>query len=466
MSPVATDHVVVEMVTSEIGEPNPSATQGWLSWLIAPWKLTLTWVIVRLSMFTTIFSRSKSPAPDPESGLVCEDPQRGNSEANVVVIFPPPLSIAYSGAPRPSRFVEHLAEHPCFAPTPPMCDSTAPTGHGGSNLLAPKQGQGQGEHDVISETPVLEPQAEHPGLAEIPSAVGPIEVVLASSERSSVGTDLLEVAAPSAPRPSRFIEHLDEHPRFKEASRSIEGVITAASYESSGSLVLDQVAEIEHGVTSRPETKPCKLGKACAHSGAPHQHVLPAGPVPVPQAAGAVVLVVPKEPRYSTNPDYPTDVSSHPLSGERARVRMHDQAASQIRMPTLRSFRSRSSIDITGAMFRNICATDCQAGPSNSSVRFSYTHPKRSSAHYESYKLGVAPGMKEWMEQVGNGAAIDSLVLLQPPSPESPGPLTPTSELTGVIGVEEDERLKDEFAEAVLGYGLQSKTGGDGAAAL
>ncbi|KAG8687322.1 hypothetical protein FRC09_013568 [Ceratobasidium sp. 395] len=331
---------------------------------------------------------------------------------------------------------------------------------------APKQGQGQGEHDAISETLALESQAEHPGLAEIPSAVGPAEVVLASSERSSVGTNLLEVAAPSAPRPSRFIEHLNEHPRFKEASRSIEGAIAAAGYESSASLVLDQVAEIEQGVTSRSETKPCKLGKACAHSGTPHQHMLPAGPAPVPQATGAVVLIVPKEPRYSTNPDYPTDVSSHPLSGEQARVRMHDQAASQIRMPTLRSFRSRSSIDITAAMSRNICATDLQAGPSNSSVGFSYTHPKRSSVHYESYKLGVAPGMKEWMEQVGNGAAMDSLVHLRPPSPESPGPLTPTSELAGVIGVEEDERLEDEFAETVLGYGLQSKTGDDGAAAL
>ncbi|KAG8696446.1 hypothetical protein FRC09_008511 [Ceratobasidium sp. 395] len=348
-----------------------------------------------------------------------------------------------------------------------VCDSTAPTGHGGSNPLAPKQEQGQGEHDATSETPVLESQAKHLGLVEIPSAVGPIEAVLASSERSSVGTDLLEVAAPSAPRPSRFIEHLDEHPRFKEVSRSIEGTIAAVGYESSASLVLDQVAEVEQGVTSRPETKSCKLGKACAHSGIPHKHTLLAGPAPVPQATGAVVPVASKESHYSTNPDDSTDVSSHLLSsGEQARVSMHDRAASQIRMPTLRSFRARSSIDITGAMSQSICAADRQAGPSNSSVRFSYTHPKRSSAHYESYKLGVAPGMKEWMEQVGGGAAIGSLMLLQPPSPESPGPLTPTSELAGVIGVEEDERLEDEFAETVLGYGLQSKTGGDGVAAL
>ncbi|KAG8738624.1 hypothetical protein FRC10_006656, partial [Ceratobasidium sp. 414] len=215
-----------------------------------------------------------------------------------------------------------------------------------------------------------------------------VPVVLAPS---TAGVSDVTLAAPSislnSARPSRFIEHLPDHPLFADAPVSV-----------------------------------------------------------------APTTAAPTQPPATDN-DL-SDRELFPPLGEQDRLRMHEEVAARIQMPALRPFLARSTVSVT-VVAPNPRFEPQQAilvNPSNNSA--ACTRPKRSSRCYGSYKPGMGPGLKEWVEGVRSGRneltamdpsalggrRLEVMIPLSPPSsPESSGPVTPTSEFMGTPRMLADE---------------------------
>ncbi|KAG9126027.1 hypothetical protein FRC07_005176 [Ceratobasidium sp. 392] len=423
-----TNHMAITIATLESDQPSSPPTQGWLSWLMSSWRLGAIWIAAHFSIHLRLFSRSEPPISDLESGLSYVVHQQDNSE--VTVAAPSTLSspIAIPSAPRPSRFIENLAEHPHFAST-------------------------------ASVKPVRESAPAKP---------------------------------PGAPFSSRFVEHLPEHPRYDKISpiRSTHKSTVATDSEGHELLVLQEGEDkplTRPGASAlrSPAGNDCRFGKACAHSGVPHQHLPSNKPPPVAQDTSTTASdpsITNVEASRSPSPSVDSHaVCSRLPSGEQARLRMHEQAAARIKKPALRSFQTRSSG--TARIVPSHSSSSFNSHRTNSgenSSTESYMRPKRSSAHYENFKQGGA-GLKEWMERFGSkyGQAkmSDSVTLnmcrsdkdlSRSPSstPESSGPTTPTAEFMGATGTSEDEGQKCNPGDTCSMYDGQYVVGGNDAVAL
>ncbi|KAG8739768.1 hypothetical protein FRC10_005193 [Ceratobasidium sp. 414] len=170
-----------------------------------------------------------------------------------------------------------------------------------------------------------------------------------------------------------------------------------------------------------------------------------------------------------------------PPLGEQDRLRMHEEVAARIQMPALRPFLARSTVSVT-VVAPNPRFEPQQAifvNPANNSGPC--IRPKRSSIYYESYRPGTGPGLKEWVEGVRSGRneltamdpsvfggrRLEVMIPLSPPSsPESSGPVTPTSEFMGTPRMLADEGKGGNLDNLARVCRDRYKAGGDGAAAL
>ncbi|KAG8717016.1 hypothetical protein FRC08_008334 [Ceratobasidium sp. 394] len=393
-------HIAISILEPESSEPCPPPTQGWLSRLVSLWKSGFTRLTSRLSSLVWSSLKPKTPVLDLESGLSNEARDMGNDKSTATIPC----------APLPSQPAGDLPED--------------------ANLTNAPNGQ-------VSVQAVCAPHVSSPQIDTLPA------------------TALTPPPALSAFRPSRFVEHLPEHPHF-------DRVFVQSIHESSpGSSTRGTAPRVEKPTAKSPASR-CQLGKACAHSGHPHTHSQPVG--------------------LTAKYDFGSIVSD--FLNERARIRMHQQAADRIKMPALRPLSARSSMPVVavpldfspGTRHRRAHTIDIP------NSKGAYTLPRRFSGHYGRYESGADPGFKEWVERARSGRskiapAGPSLALpglwsgkvpwSPPSSPESPGPVTPISEFVGAIGTSGNKKSEDEPGSAALAYGNRCEVGGgDGGAAL
>ncbi|KAG8707038.1 hypothetical protein FRC08_000733 [Ceratobasidium sp. 394] len=408
-------HIAISILEPESSEPCSLPTQDWFSRLASLCKSSFTRIAAGLGSLFWPFLKPKTPVLDLESGSTNESQDMDNDKQTAAVPC----------APRPSRPADDLS--------------------GDVGLANAPNGQ-------VSVQAVCAPHVPSPKIDSPPA------------------TALMPLPGFSAPRPSRFVEHLPEHPHFDRVLvQSIHDSPVGSGSDDLGSSTRgteqDKIGatHVEKPTTRPPAGQGCQFGKACAHSGHPHIHSQPGG----------------STAKY----DFGSIVSD--FLNERARIRMHQQATGRIKMPALRPLSARSSMPVTavpldfslGTRHRRAYTIDI------ANSKDAYTRlPRRFSAHYGRYESGMDPGFKEWVERArsrrskvaptGPSLALPALwsgrVPWSPPSsPESSGPVTPMSEFVGATGASGNKEPEVEPGNTALAYGSRCEVGGgDGGVAL